>query len=89
MDTPDWYAVSIETVVTLLIILCIILFLASILRIYGTFYFLKHVFYPQLPRFLPRRQQATRFDFLILLAFLGGNILSMTLFIRTKTDFIS
>jgi hypothetical protein len=88
MDTPEWYAVSIGALVALFIALCIVLFLASILRIYGTFYFLKHVFYPQFPRFLPGRQQATRFDFLILLAFVGGNILSMSLFVRTKADFI-
>jgi len=89
MDTSEWYAVSIGAVAGLSIISCVILFLTSCLRTYGTFYFLKHVFYPQLPRFLPGRQQATRFDFLILLGFLGGNILSMTLYVRTKADFIS
>jgi hypothetical protein len=89
MDTPEWYAISVGALVALSIISCIILFFASLLRIYGKFYVLKYVFYPQLPRFLPGRQDATGFDLLILVAFLGGNILSMKLNVRTKADFIS
>lgn len=89
METPEWYAVSVGAMVALSILSCIVLFLASCLRIYGQFYFLKYIFYPQLPRFLPGKQQATRFDLLVLLAFLAGNILSMTLFIGSKAEFIS
>jgi len=91
METPEWYALSVGAVVALSILSCIVLFLASCLRIYGNFCFFKYVFYPQVPRFLPGRQQVTRFDFLVLFAFLIGNILSMILPlpIRGKADFIS
>jgi hypothetical protein len=89
INTAEWYAVSIGGSVALSIISCIFLWLAGCLRMYGKFYFLKHLLYPQLPKFIPGRQQATRFDLLVFVAFLVGNILSMTINIRSKTDFLS
>ena len=87
MDIAAWYAVPLGGSIALSIMFCITLPLADWLRVYGPFYFRKHVLYPLLP-LIRGRQETTRFEFLIFLLFLGVNILSMTLHVASKDLFM-
>lgn len=62
MDITHWYAVTLGGTVALLIIASILLAILTITRKYATFRFLKHVYYPQVDKYLRGSEKTTRFD---------------------------
>jgi len=67
---------------------CFFFAVAPIIRAFGKLYFFKHLFYPQIPRYLRRSHKTTRFDTLILLAFLITNTLTLTIGVNNVHEFI-
>jgi hypothetical protein len=88
MDTTQLYGVALAAVVILLIVFYILRFLINIMRTYATYYFLKHVFYPQAYKYVRGSSTTTRFDLLLIIAFLVGNVLCLTLGMRDRTDLL-
>jgi len=86
MDIPKWYAIALGSLILLYVVACLFFAIASLIQAYGKLYFLKYLFYPQIPRYLRRSRKTTRFDVLILLAFLIANTLALTIDIKKDTD---
>lgn len=86
MDITQWYAVSLGCLVALPII-ARLFFSITIVRIYGAFYVRKYMIYPQIHRYLRRSGKVTRFDLLVLLAFLVGNALCLAINVKGIPEF--
>jgi hypothetical protein len=87
MNIPQFYAVSLGVLVVLSIVVHTLLSITNV-RIYGTFYFLKYVYYPEFPQFMGYPRQTTWFDALILMAFLLGNAICMAINVNGIPDLI-
>jgi predicted ferric reductase len=87
MDIPQIYAVSLGCLLLLYIIIYILSSIANV-RIYGTVYFFKYLYYPQVPQFIGYPRQTTWFEVAILIAFLVGNATCMALNVDGISGFI-
>ncbi len=88
MDIPQWYGVGLGA---LAITVCTFGLFTKFTRTLGikfvrthmTVYFLKHVFYP---RVHPLLSEMTRFDLILVVIFILGNILCVTIGIHNSSD---
>ena len=74
MDITQWYAIALRGLVPLSITTAALLTALTITRKYTTFRFLKHVYYPQVHRYLRGFEKTTQFDFALIAVFLLGNM---------------
>src|SRR5436853_468490 len=74
----QWYAVSLGALAALFILFYIQQLIVSGLRKYLFLYFLKHVYYPLIPRLMRGSCKTTWFELLLTLLFLIGNTLCLT-----------
>ena len=86
MDITQWYAVALGGTVALLIIASILLAILTITRKYATFRFLKHVYYPQVHKYLRGSEKTTRFDLALIAVFLVGNMLCTAIRVNNISD---
>lgn len=86
MEVTQWYAVSLGALSVLLIGIAITQSIYMFLRIHITFYFLKHVFYPQIPRCVRGSKTITRFDVGLIVIFLAANVLWASIGVQTTED---
>ena len=86
MDITQWYAVALGGTVALLIIASILLAILTITRKYAKFRFLKHVYYPQVHKYLRGSEKTTRFDLALIAVFLVGNMLCVANMLRFGSD---
>ncbi len=82
IDITQWYAVALGSLVALSIIASLSLAVVKIARTYGTFYFLKYIYYPQAHLYLKGSGKTTRFDLALIIAFLVGNVLCTTIQVK-------
>jgi hypothetical protein len=71
MDTTQWYAAALAAIASLSIVFYILGISISFLCTYATYHFLKHVFYARVHKYV---RGSTRFDALLIIAFLTGNV---------------
>jgi hypothetical protein len=83
MDTTKWYAVAFAAITALSITFYILGISIGFLRTYTTYHFLKHVFYPHVHKYV---KGSTRFDALLIIAFLAGNVLCLTLGMHDQAE---
>ncbi|KAI9855644.1 MAG: hypothetical protein M1813_009690 [Trichoglossum hirsutum] len=79
MDITQWYAVALGGLVSLSIIYYLLSSIVKIAHTYAASYFFKHVFYPQVHQFIRGSDEMTRFDVVLIVVFLIGNILCTTI----------
>ncbi|KAI9767639.1 MAG: hypothetical protein M1840_005510 [Geoglossum simile] len=85
MDITQWYAVALGGLVAVSVISYLLLSIIRIAHTYTTIYFLKYLFYPQVHRYI--RGKTTRFDAVLIVAFLVGNILCTTIGVKDIPSF--
>lgn len=85
MDTTQWYAAALAAIVALSIVFYILGRLIGFLCTYATYHFLKHVFYAHIHKYI---RGSTRFDALLIIAFLTGNVLCLTLSMNGRTELL-
>ncbi|KAI9772408.1 MAG: hypothetical protein M1840_000611 [Geoglossum simile] len=88
MDITQWYAVALGALAVSSIVFCLFWFIIRVARTYATFYFLKHVFYPQVHKYLRGSGKTTRFDVILIIGFLMGNTLCVTIGVRNTSCLI-
>lgn len=88
MNVTQWYAVSLGAIGAACLLFYILKLVAQKSQPYATLYFLKYVFYPEIPRWLRGSYTATRFDALLILGFLAGNGLCLSLGVHEVSDLI-
>ena len=81
MDITQWYLVGLG-LVALFITASPLLKTVKSAHTHATLYFCKYVFYPQIHRYLRGSGKTTLFDAVLILAFLVGNVLCIT--VRVK-----
>lgn len=79
MDVTQWYAVGLGAIVVSPIVFLILWSIRRIDHTYLAFLFLKHVFYPQIHRYLRGSGKTTLFDVILILGFLITNVLCITI----------
>ncbi|KAI9784310.1 MAG: hypothetical protein M1839_002371 [Geoglossum umbratile] len=87
MDVTQWYAVALGGLVAVSVISYLLLSIIKIARTYTTIYFLKYLFYPQVHRYIRGSGKTTRFDVVLIVAFLVGNILCTTIGVKDIPSF--
>ena len=79
---------ALRSLVVLSIIASLLLAIVKIARTYGTFYFLKHIYYPQARLYLKGSGKTTRFDLALIVAFLVGNVVCTTIRVKDIADLL-
>ena len=74
MDIIQWYAVALAAIAALSIVFYLFGISVGFLRTYVTYHFLKHVFYPQVHKYIGG---STRFHVLLVIALIVGNVLCL------------
>ncbi|KAI9767709.1 MAG: hypothetical protein M1839_004370 [Geoglossum umbratile] len=87
MDITQWYAIALGGLVAASIISYLLLSIIRIVRTYTTIYFLKYLFYPQVHRYIRGSGKTTRFDVVLIVAFLVGNVLCTTIGVKDIPSF--
>lgn len=82
MDAAKWYAIALGGSVALFVCICFLLFMIRCLCYYGTFYFLRVVYYRQVILFT---WVIPYFDLLLLMLFLAVNAFCLRMAIKVKT----
>jgi hypothetical protein len=76
MDSTRWYSAGLmDFIISCILFFALSLALTCLRRIHLTYYFLKYVFYRQIPRCLRGPSTITGFEALLFLLFLGSNVL--------------
>jgi hypothetical protein len=88
MDITQWYAIALGGLVSLFITTCLLLIIFGVARTYAKVYFLKHVFYPQTHRYLRGSGKTTPFDAILIMLFLVGNILCITIRVKDIPELV-
>jgi hypothetical protein len=79
MNTIQWYAMALAAAVAFSSVFYILRVLIEFLRIYATFHFLKHIYYPQVHKYVRGSSTTSRFDALLIIAFMAGNAICLIL----------
>jgi predicted ferric reductase len=79
MDPTQWYSAGLRAIGVLCIIFFVLSLVLGYLPIRLTHFFLKNVFYPQIPQFLRGSSSITRFEMLLFVLFLASNVLSVVI----------
>ncbi len=88
MEITEWYALALACVAASALVFCLTWSLAKLIHRHGAFLFLKHIVYPQIPRYLRGSGKTTRFDVLLIAAFLIANILCLTVKVHDSSTFV-
>jgi hypothetical protein len=83
----QWYAVALGGLITLFIISYLLLSIIKIIHTYTMIYFLKHLFYLQVHRYIRGSGKTTRFDVVWIVVFLVGNVLCATIGVKNISSF--
>jgi len=89
MHITALYAIALGSLIASYIIVSVVSSIGKIVQTYGKVFFLKHLFYPQIPRCFSTSGKTTRFDLLILVAFLSANALALSIGIRDVPGLIA
>ena len=81
IDITQWYLVGLG-LIALFITASLLLKTIKFAHTYITFYFCKYVFYPQIYWYLRGSRKTTLFNMVLILAFLVGNVLYITVYIK-------
>jgi hypothetical protein len=82
MDVTQWYAIALGGLFALPFITCLILAIIKKTGPYTKLHFLKHVYYPQVHKYLRGSEKTTRFDLGLICVFLVGIVLCTSIRVR-------
>jgi len=85
MDITQWYAVALAGLVALFIIVRRLLGVIAVVWAQSFYYLLKHLVYPS----IHHRISTTRFELLLIVTFLAGNIVSISVGITNISELIA
>jgi len=88
MHITAWYAIALGSLIVSYILVSVLISIAKALQIYGKVFFLKYLFYPQIPRYLSTSGKTTRFDILLLVVFLSANAIALSIGIEDVSGLI-
>jgi hypothetical protein len=87
MDITQWFAVALGGLVVLSIVFSLLFWITKLARTYGTSHFLKHWYYPQVHRYI-RTGKTTRFEMVLVAAFVVGNVICLTVGVKDVPSLI-
>ena len=88
MDVTKWYAVALGAIAALVLGFYLMQSVYKLVHTYATILFLKHLLYPQIHRRLRGSGRTSRFDVMLIMAFLIANMLLISIGVRSKAHII-
>jgi hypothetical protein len=88
MDIVAWYAITLGGLIAFYVAAYAVLFISNIFKRVGRLYFLKYLFYPQIPQYLRASRKTTWFDILVIIAFLSANAFALRIGVTDTPGFI-
>jgi hypothetical protein len=85
MDDTQWYAIALGGLIGLSVITSLLLASSKKIRTYTKFHFLKHVYYPQVHKYLRGSEKTTRFDLGSICVFLAGIVVCTAIQVKDVT----
>jgi hypothetical protein len=86
MNITQWYGIALGGLLISSVIFFMISSIVKLVRKYATFYFWKHILYPQIHPFFRGPNKTTRLDVIIVFGFIMGNILCITIKPKNSSD---
>jgi hypothetical protein len=80
--------VAFSSLIASFILLYMLLSIIKRFRLNINFYFLKHLFYPQIYQLIRGLNKATRFNIIIIISFLIGNVLCIIIKVKNTSGLI-
>jgi hypothetical protein len=88
MDNSQWYAITVAGIAAIVLLFYIFIKAFDIVDAYVTFYFLKHFFYHQLPKYLRLWSTTTWYDFVVIFVYLVGNAVCLYIGVNGRKDLV-
>lgn len=86
MEITQWYAISFGALIALCIIYRLLRTALSTIHDLGAYFILSHLIYPQIPKILRGEGTITRFQSLLVLSYLSGNVICLVFGIKNITQ---
>jgi hypothetical protein len=86
VDRIQWYAFAFAAIAALIVCLYIAIKIVDFINSYVAFYFRKYVFYLRVPKFLWLSSTASLFDVLLIIVYLAGNALCLSIRVTGREE---